>query len=194
MADELPRMETCEIEYRIVAEGPRWTTGYFRAKAMGEAGEYTAGQSGQFVCRDSPCTPNLEDKDAVDVHNELVSFLLSDGWELTAGHGSEWWGQRFERNTSKPRKERCEIRTQSYVELFRSPTARFVAIAVGPRGEYKAGESAVFKNLPLAEEGKNRPEIRVALAKLEQDLLRDGWECESVGEAWFRKSYVREVR
>lgn len=189
----LPKLETCEIEFVITSES-MWgnNQGYFKSKAIGEKGVYTAARSPVFACGYNNNYPDDTNKNTVRIYNEFVSQLVSEGWESTGGRGSHWWSTRFQRNTNIPRLERCEIFEQN-VKLIFNASSKFVAQATGPLGDYVASE-ATFKGFARSLEPKNTPETKSAFKKVEADLLADGWKCVGVGGLWYQKKFERTVR
>ncbi|NPV26063.1 MAG: zinc ribbon domain-containing protein [Firmicutes bacterium] len=92
--------------------------------------------------------------------------------------------------------ETCQIEYETVRDgfLYRGDDLRFVAQASGPRGEYIAGKSRVFRtspfyNLPSTQEHRDLLDVLV------NKLIQEGWErVGEPGEFWWNYTFRRPVR
>jgi hypothetical protein len=100
----------------------------------------------------------------------------------------------------EPKWETCEIvrevvRKES---LLSGAVFRWVAQAMGPKGQYLAGQSDTFKGTWNAYEWGSEPKrdderTGAALKGLVDRLLKDGWESTGRGSEWYSQRFQRHV-
>ena len=98
-APDRDRFEYCEIFVRY-KDGVLRDTYYFEAEAVSPRGPYIAMRSREW--KEPPTAPRWQATDssnerAFEIHKELISALIKDGWEPTGERGSNWENHRFRR-------------------------------------------------------------------------------------------------
>jgi len=91
------KWERCEITY--TRKQSLVTDSFtFWADAVGPRGSYSAGSVKPFK-QFAPYTypPDRNNDKAKAAHKQLVTMLLSDGWEPVDERGEGWWQLRFRR-------------------------------------------------------------------------------------------------
>jgi len=97
--------------------------------------------------------------------------------------------------TSKVQEETCEIDFEHVAYRVFSNRWKFWAKAIGAKGIYHAGESPVFDGEHPSGMTHPVPQVRAALDKLTEKLVRDGWQpTGNKGGFWYSYMFKRQVR
>lgn len=107
MAQPAPAVqwEYCEIFWYVKYVGWFGFVGesYFYARAIGPNGVYMV-QGSKRPCasrQNMQHTAHIPDENCGAVVNELIRFLVANGWEPTGETGSEWYSYKFRRQVRR---------------------------------------------------------------------------------------------
>lgn len=92
-----PKWETCEIFYQKSTEGLTGTRGNFYAESIGPDGVKKFARTEEFGCGYNCWEPERDNRKIVQIHQELITLLVKNGWESLGTRGENWWSARFRR-------------------------------------------------------------------------------------------------
>jgi hypothetical protein len=176
-ADPDARWETCRISFvkGIISKQ------LFVAVVAGPKAQYRVVEPQQRQIYVDDHGPRRRDRNTSASYSALVQRLVREGWE-PAGSDQHWWEERFRRPAVERPFERCEIALRGN---------RFVADAIGPKGQYDA---AVSDKLSGITDRTKLDRGRNAHQKLVAQLEQDGWQrLPEHGEGWWELYFRRPV-